>query len=139
MSNLIPRRNYFPEDSFFDQVFNSFYDQRAGRPNVDIRETEHAFEVSADLPGMNKEDIEVSFKNNVLSIGAERSDEKNISNEEGTYIRRERTSSSFKRQFIVEGVETAQIKAGYENGVLTITLPKVDQEALEAESKIDIE
>lgn len=139
MSNLIPRRSFFPEDNLFDQVFNSLYDQRTGRPNVDIRETDDAYEVSAELPGMKKEDINISYKNNVLSLGAKRTEEKNVSNDEGTYLRRERSCSSYQRQFIVEGVETENIRATYEDGVLTIRLPKLDQKALEAGSKINIE
>lgn len=139
MNNLTPRRFLHPEDSFFDQVFNSLYEGRTGRPNVDIKEKKDAFEVCAELPGMDKEDIHISFKNNVLSIAAKQSQEKEEQDDEGNYIRRERFAQSYQRQFIIEGVDDKNINARYENGILTIDLPKRSKESLEEDHRIEIE
>jgi HSP20 family protein len=92
---------------------------------TDIRETDNAYILDAELPGFNKEDINIDYSNNVLTIAAnkettnEEKDEK-----EGTYIRRERSSQSFSRQFLVEHIKHEDIDASFENGVLTVTMPK---------------
>ncbi|MFX4261986.1 Hsp20/alpha crystallin family protein [Pelotomaculum propionicicum] len=99
---------------------------------VDIKDTPESVLIKAELPGMKKEDIKISFNDNILTIQAERSKEEK---EEGVnYVRTERSYGSFSRSFTVDVlVKQGGIKAGYQEGVLEITLPKetvVQKEAI---------
>lgn len=91
-------------------------------PAVDIEEKDGKYLVSADLPGMKKEEIKIDLEDNVLTISGERSNE---SKGEGKYI--ERVYGKFLRSFTLPSqVEPDQIEAHFENGVLQITLPKAE-------------
>jgi HSP20 family protein len=92
---------------------------------TDIRETEDAYILEAEVPGFNKENINIDYADNVLTISAKEeyeTDEKDTEN--GTYIRRERSSQSFSRQFIFQDIKPNEITAAYTDGLLTVTLPK---------------
>ncbi|HOV79665.1 MAG TPA: Hsp20/alpha crystallin family protein [Bacillota bacterium] len=103
---------------------------------VDIKETPDAVLVKAELPGVNKEDIKVSFSDNLLTIRGERKKEEK---EEGAnFLRIERSYGSLSRSFTVDiPVKQDGIKARYQDGVLEITLPK--EEGKKKELTIDIE
>lgn len=90
---------------------------------VDIKDTPESVLIKAELPGMKKEDIKISFNDNILTIQAERSKEEK---EEGVnYVRTERSYGSFSRSFTIDvPVKHGEAKAGYQEGVLEITLPK---------------
>ncbi|NPV72580.1 MAG: Hsp20/alpha crystallin family protein [Pelotomaculum sp.] len=92
---------------------------------VDIKDTPEAILVKAELPGVNKDDIKVSFSDNLLTIRGERKKEEK---EEGAnFLRVERSYGSFSRSFSVDvPVKQEQIKARYQDGILEITLPKED-------------
>lgn len=135
-----PKSTFFgPRDSFhglFDRVFENVWndsdfvaDAEAGRrtwlPAIDIFESDDAFVATADLPGLKKDDIDVSIEDNVLTVSGERKFEK--SEAEGTFRRVERSYGTFRRSFTLpRGVEPAKVEAGFEDGVLTLTLPKSD-------------
>ncbi|MBX3265940.1 MAG: Hsp20/alpha crystallin family protein [Acidobacteria bacterium] len=118
-------------------------------PNVDIYEDENRLIVEAELPGMNREDFEVSVENNVLTLKGERKFEKKT--EGDNYHRVERAYGSFTRQFTLPQTITAEgATADFENGVLRVALPKREEtkarkieitasgtgaKAIEAESK----
>ena len=95
------------------------------RPAVDVRENDDTFEVIADLPGVNPNDIEVEFDNHMLTIRGQRRDEHR---EENAGFRRvERFSGGFFRRIAVpEATEPEKIKAKTENGVLKVMLPKAE-------------
>jgi len=103
---------------------------------VDISEGETAYEIAAELPGMDEKDIEVKLANGGLTIKGEKKDEKE---EEGKdYHVSERRYGSFERFFsIPEGVDTDKIEANFKKGVLTVTLPK-KAEAQQAAKKIEV-
>lgn len=111
--------------------------QGGGAFPVDIKDTPEAIIVNAELPGFNKEDIKVSFVDNMLSIKGERSREEK---EEGAdFLRVERSYGTFSRSFSVDvPVKQDEIKARYQDGVLEINLPK-QKEAVKKEVSIDIE
>lgn len=95
-------------------------------PAVDVLEQTNAIRLTAELPGVKPEDVKISVEGNVLSVQGT----KQQAGEEQTerVHRYERTYGSFERSFTLPAtVDTAQIKAGYDNGVLTITLPKAEQ------------
>ena len=85
--------------------------------------------MTADLPGVQKEDIHLSYDNNVLTLAASHNEQKDSQDEQHNYICKERSSSSFCRQFPVTGIQKEGIQAAFKDGVLTVTLPKDAQQA----------
>ena len=101
-----------------------FANSRADAFKTDIRDTGDAYVLEADLPGMKKEDIHIDIDGDRLSISAERSAVKEEKDENGGYIRCERSYGSFSRSFDISGIRGEDISAAYADGVLTLTLPK---------------
>lgn len=124
MANLIPKNDWLGEE-FLGKAMNSFWDDR--QMNIDIRDLDDHYELKADLPGFKKEEISVEYTNNVLSIAAEHQSEKTEEAEDGRYLRRERSSSSFSRQFVAKDIDEDKISARFEDGVLQLDLPKLNQ------------
>jgi HSP20 family protein len=105
-------------------------------PAVDIADTEKAYEITAELPGMDESNIDVKFSDGTLTITGEKKDEKEEKKKD--YYLSERRYGSFQRSFIVpDGVDADKIEANFKNGVLTVTLPKTAQ-AQKSEKKIAI-
>ena len=125
--------------NLFDQINNemnrylSMRDTAANQehewtPAVDIQEEDNCYMLTADIPGVNRRDVEITLEDGVLTVKGERKSETEVT-EEG-YRRRERIQGSFVRQFnLPETVDTANISAKAEDGVLNIVIPK--QEKLE--------
>jgi HSP20 family protein len=135
--SLIKRENYSPTwSSFFNDFLNrDWYDWNNQNysltnttiPAVNIKETENEFEVDMAAPGMNKEDFKIELNNNVLTISSEKQTE-NETKEGKNVTRREFSYQSFSRSFTLPAiVETDQITAKYENGVLRVNIPKKDE------------
>ena len=94
-------------------------------PRADLTETEKAYELTVDLPGMEKKDITVNMEGNRLTISGERT-EKSEEKKKG-YLRRERIEGSFYRTFLMpEAVHESDVKAVFKEGVLRVTIPKVE-------------
>src|SRR5437016_6822472 len=109
----------------------------AWAPAVDIYETEHALIVKADLPEVDPKDLDIRVENNILTIRGERKFEKNVQQE--NYLRVERAYGSFARSFtLANTVNSEAIKADYQNGVLTLSIPK-KEEAKPKQIKVNIE
>lgn len=95
-------------------------------PAVDITEKEDQLVLTAELPGMRKEDIEIELENNVLTIRGEKKAEREEKGEQ-RYVY-ERQFGSFSRSFTLpRTVNADQIRARFDNGVLTVTMPKVEE------------
>jgi len=108
----------------------------AWAPAVDIYETEHELVVKADLPEIDPKDLDIRVENNILTIRGERKFEKNVSEE--NYLRVERSYGSFTRSFtLANTVNSEAIKAAYENGVLTLSIPK-REEAKPKQIKVNV-
>lgn len=106
-------------------------------PAVDIIDEKDHIRVRADLPGMKKEEIEVSVNNDTLTIRGEKREEKEI--KEKDYVRSERYYGAFHRSFTLPaGVDPQKVNAGYKDGVLEITLPK-REDARPKEIKVDVQ
>jgi HSP20 family protein len=157
-----PMREWDPFTSLqreMDQLFNSFrggfwrsplghtvsdiepYFRRATgqglAPAVDISETDKQFELTAELPGLQPEHVEVKLSNGVLTIKGEKKEERE-EKKEGYYLS-ERRFGSFQRSFSVpDGVDADKVSADFKNGVLTVIMPK-SPEVREKERKIAIE
>ena len=95
---------------------------------VDVHEQSGKYTVKADLPGFQKENIQVDFEQDILTIQATNHNEVDEKNENGTYIRKERSIGSVTRRFNFKQVEEENVKANYKDGVLTIELPKLKEE-----------
>jgi HSP20 family protein len=105
-------------------------------PAVDVIEGEKAYELTAELPGMDEKNVEVKVVNDTLTIKGEKQEEKE--EKEKDYYLHERTFGSFERSFdIPEGVDAAKIEASFKKGVLTVTLPK-KLEAQKPAKKIEV-
>jgi HSP20 family protein len=105
-------------------------------PAVDIYETEHELVVKADLPDVNPQDLDIHVENNVLTIRGERKFENQVNEE--NYLRVERAYGSFSRSFsLANSVKSEAIRADYQNGVLTLTVPK-REEAKPKQIKVNV-
>jgi HSP20 family protein len=108
----------------------------AWAPSVDIYETEHELVVKADLPEVDPKDLDIRVENNILTIRGERKFEKNVNQE--NYLRVERAYGSFARSFTLANTVNAEaIKADYQNGVLTLSIPK-KEEAKPKQIKVNV-
>ena len=118
-------------DDFFDYPEKSFSFRTSnanGLMKTDIKENEKAFEVSIALPGVKKEDIEVELKDGYLNVSASTTSKKDEGDEKSNYIRRERYYGTASRSFYVGDVVTQNdIKASYEDGILTLEVPKIEK------------
>lgn len=105
------------------------------QPDADIRDFDNQYVIRMDLPGMSKDQIRVDVTENAVSISGERREEKREENvREGTY-RMERNFGTFHRAIpLDEPVKTEEVQAKYENGVLEITLPKLEVKKTKAKS-----
>ena len=129
-------RSRFSRPMFDLQPFWSRGSTWAAVPAVDIAETDKAYEITAELPGMDEKNIEVKFADGVLTIKGEKKDEKEEKKKD--YYLSERSYGSFQRSFQVpDGVDTDKIEATFKKGVLTVALPK-SVEAQKAAKKIDV-
>ncbi len=112
------------ERAFFGEPFTTGLVSRGGGFKTDIKDVGNSYLLEAELPGFAKNDIKLELNDDVLTVSAERSTENKEENEQDKYIRCERYFGKFTRSFDVSNVETDDIKAKYENGILSVTLPK---------------
>ena len=132
------RTNVF--DDFFEDPFKDFARVPARPQNelmrTDVKELENGFELSIALPGVKKEDITAEINDGYLTISATTSTDKDEKNADGKYIRRERFYGSAKRSFYVgEDITEEDIKAKYEDGILTLDIPKKEAKPVVEEKK----
>ncbi|MFR1052187.1 MAG: Hsp20/alpha crystallin family protein [Oscillospiraceae bacterium] len=113
-------------DSFDNFARDFFRKSNTDLPafRTDIRDDGDHFTLEADLPGFNKEDISLDLKDSILTISAIHQESDEQKDDKGNYIRRERRYGSFQRSFDVTGIDQSGISAAYQNGVLTLSLPK---------------
>ena len=120
----------------FDQPFGILGRLDAGGPRTEIAETDNALEVSIELPGLDRKDVDVSLTDNALTIKGEKKSERDEAKK--GYHLTERSYGSFYRAIpLPSGVDTDKASAEFKNGVLTVTLPKT-QEALSRVKKIEV-
>ena len=136
-----PFRSFKPFYGDFDRWFNevakgSETKDAVWNPNVDVYETDNSYVLKADLPGINKEDINLDINNNTLTLKGEKKFEEKV--EKDKYLRIERRYGSFSRSFTLsDKVDKENISANYKDGVLEVTLPK-KEEAKPKEIKVEV-
>ena len=96
-----------------------------GTVRTDVSEDDTSYQISAELPGFKKEEINLDVEGDCLTISAQHSEENEESDEKKNYIKRERFYGSYSRSFDITGVDVDAIKAEYADGILKIDLPKV--------------
>jgi HSP20 family protein len=113
-------------DTFFNDLQGEEVANRGWMPPVDIQETADGYRLEAELPGLTKDDINITLENNVLRLSGERKFEKDAKKE--NYHRIERTYGTFTRAFALpQQVNPEGVHAAFENGILTLTVPKAEQ------------
>lgn len=136
--SLLPRNSLFDMNDFFEHFYSPAAKSETGNsffsPRVDINDKGDCYEIIADLPGVDKNDLSVTIEDGVLTIEAsteqEQSEEK-----EGNVIRKERRSGKYMRSFTLgQDVQEADINASFKNGVLTLQAPKAKEPAKERQS-----
>ena len=134
LSRWDPFRDLLQVQDELNRLFGRTYGGRAGdsvsaggwAPSIDIHETPDAFVIDADLPGVRHEDVEISVEDGTLTLRGERSTSSEISDE--SYHRVERRYGAFFRSIALpSAIKDDAIEASYDNGVLTITVPKAEQ------------
>ncbi len=137
MKNFLTRRND-GNDKFMDiwnDPFEDFFKPffyggiAAADMRTDIKETENGYEMQVDLPGFDKSDINISLKNGYLAVNATKQEKEE---DKKGYVRRERSCSCSRSYYVGNHVKEEDVKAKYDNGILSIAVPK---EAKEIPSK----
>jgi Molecular chaperone (small heat shock protein) len=145
MFDMIPfkKNNSLRGDDFFSNLFNNFFEDNFMMPadligtslRVDLKETDDSYLVEADLPGVQKDAINIEYNNHYLTISAKRND--SIEDKQENYVRRERHYGELRRSFYVDNVDEAKIDASFKDGVLKVTLPK-QQKGKDQNRRIEI-
>ena len=131
-----PAREIASLQQGINRLFEDVFSQSTGydsetmgswRPPVDIIDTEQAIIIFAEIPGIDKENVAIEVKENVLSISGERTVDHSVGN--GSYMRSERVFGQFARSFALPAmIPTEKITANFKDGVLKITIPKPEAE-----------
>ena len=131
----------FPFDRDFWGRKNPLYGKNANKiMKTDIREHDGGYELDVDLPGFKKDEINVELENGYLTISAAKGLDKDEQDKKGKYIRRERYAGAMQRSFYVgDEVTQEDIKARFEDGILRLSIPKKDAQAVETKKTIAIE
>lgn len=143
-SNQMPRRrrrgliDHLLENDLMDWSARNFSETDTTLPAVNVKELKDGYEIEMSAPGLKKEDFNIELNNNVLVISSEKKEEDETKDEDGRYTRREFSYQSFCRSFnLPDTVDTEKIDAKYENGILTLTIPNVE-EVEESPKRIEI-
>lgn len=120
------------EENVFDRLMNVFdepFMQSFHTPDfkVDVKDNGDSYDLTAELPGMKKEDISLTYKDHYLTIGAKQAQSEDKKDEQGNWVRRERSQSSMSRSFYIDNIDEAKATAEYKDGILSVHMPKLTQ------------
>ena len=136
------RNNYVPAawSPFreMEQWERNFFGDHFAEFKTDIKDEGDAYLMETDLPGFAKEDIRLDLNDHVLTVKAERHADREAKDDNGKYICCERSYGAYSRSFDVTDIDTDAIKAKYDNGVLTLHMPKKAAELKQAK-RLEIE
>ena len=124
-------------EPFFQNALAPFAGASSASFKVDVKDKEKSYELTAELPGVKKEDISLHYQDSYLTISAKKDESKEEKDDEGNYIRRERSVGTFSRSFYINDIDNAAIKAEFKDGVLKVDLPKTA--AAEKAKQIEIQ
>ena len=120
--------SYNPFRELEDMSRRFWSDNEVSAFRTDITEKDGNYVLEAELPGFKKEDISIDLDKDCLTITASRNSENDEEDKERNYVRRERFYGSYSRSFNVSGIDTDQITASYNDGVLNVSMPKKNPE-----------
>ena len=124
---LVPNKLYL-DDVFDDFMFPTVKDD-FGKMKCDIYEKDGAYHLEMDVPGFDKKDVQIEVDDNdYLTITAEKNTEDSEEDADKNYIRKERNYGKYQRAFYVGGIDKDNIQANFENGILKISMPKIEEE-----------
>ncbi|MDD8012936.1 MAG: Hsp20/alpha crystallin family protein [Acidobacteriota bacterium] len=124
--SMYDRMNRLFGEDFYDESSRNGLNPSAWRPMTDIYETKDAYVFKVELPGFRKEDIKVEFSNETLTLRGERKQEEETKNE--NCHRLERSYGLFERSFTIpKNVDAKKIDAELKDGILLLTIPKVEE------------
>ncbi|WP_125702419.1 Hsp20/alpha crystallin family protein [Lacticaseibacillus daqingensis] len=132
MANDLMNRNDWLTDPFFGmRHLNDLFapETRDKVLKTDIKETAHDYIAKVDVPGIQKNDIQLNYQDNILSISVRKDDFSDHEDKDGNLLMSERHYGTMSRSYRLPNVDEANIKAAYTDGVLTITLPKLTDQA----------
>jgi len=143
LTRWYPRRSPLSDFSRrMNSIFNTLSEEEeepsvySFDPAIDIQENDDKFELTAELPGMNKKDVNISINEDVLTISGEKKNK--VKKEDAQCYRAERMFGKFERSFrLPDAVDQDNIEAKYENGILHLTIPKKEKTKPQ-EKQIDI-
>ena len=133
---MIPRRNGL---DIFDEVFSDpFFGEKENKiMKTDVKEKDGNYILEVDIPGYDKEDIQLELRDGYLTVTATKNEDKE--DKKAKYLRRERFSGMCSRSYYVgETVREEDIKANFKNGILTIAFPKEPEKKIEERKYIPI-
>lgn len=110
---------------FSKQFFNTLPDMQSMK--TDIEERDDLYEMTVELPGYTKDSLDISYNNGYLTIKAENNVINESTDEEGKMIQKERSYSNMQRAYALSNVDSDNIQASFKDGVLKITLPKIEK------------
>ena len=154
MFGLVPFAKNLSKDDDFNSLFNMFDEpffhntlspfSNTKSFKVDVKDTGNAYELSAELPGIKKENISLNYNNGYLTIKTvidkkeeQPADDKSTEKAKETYLRHERYYGEMQRSFYIDDIDSANIKATYKDGILTVTLPKATKKETATTINVD--
>ena len=134
MFGLVPfvaRNELGKEENVFDHLWNVFDEPfmqgfRTDGFKVDVKDNGESYDLTAELPGLKKENISLTYENNYLTIATKSEQSNDEKDEQGNYVRRERSQSSMSRSFYIDNIDEARATAEYKDGLLLVHMPKAD-------------
>lgn len=118
------------DDDVFDRLWNAFDEPfmkgfaQTSSFKVDVKDNGDSYDVAAELPGMKKENISLTYQDHYLTIAAKNETSNDEKDDKGSYVRRERSQSSLSRSFYIDNIDESRATADYKDGILTVHLPK---------------
>ena len=124
MRNLIRHDDWGFED-LFDEIFKPVnFEKRAMSMRTDVKENENQYELDIEMPGFKKDEIEVSLHDGYLNVSAKKEQKEEHEEKGKNYIRKERSYIANRSYFVGDKVREEEISAKYDNGVLSLVVPK---------------
>jgi len=112
-------------DNYFREITRDFQKDLDWSPRTDIHETNESFLITAEIPGVSKENIKIDIEDEILTLKGEKKAEQEVKDESGKVYKRERSYGAFQRRFVLpDNIDSKKVKANFEHGVLKLTVPK---------------
>lgn len=117
---------------FFDAAFGDFfrpmfYDEKLDSMKTDIKETDTGYELEIEMPGFDKKDIDVNLENGYITVSAKKEEKTESEENGGRYLRKERSVTCQRSYYVGEKIREEDIRAKYDNGVLSLDVPKQEE------------